>query len=67
MLVNDPETEKVLIDVTINGKKQLKRFWSKILKMDENNQYGQAMAKPLPYGCVKKQKKYRHWSSLIGY
>ena len=56
MLVNDPETEKVLIDVTINGKKQLKRFSSKILKMDENNQHGQAMAKPLPYGCVKKQK-----------
>ena len=25
--------------------------------MDENNQYGQAMAKPLPYGCVKKKDK----------
>ena len=24
--------------------------------MDENNQYGQAMAKPLPYGCIKKQE-----------
>ena len=24
--------------------------------MDENNQYGQAMTKPLPYGCIKKQK-----------
>ena len=23
--------------------------------MDENSQYGQAMAKPLPYGCIKKQ------------
>ena len=24
--------------------------------MDENNQYGMAMTKPLPYGCIKKQK-----------
>ena len=24
--------------------------------MDENNQYGQAMTKPLPYGCIKKKK-----------
>ena len=23
--------------------------------MDENNQYGQAMTKPLPYGYIKKQ------------
>ena len=23
--------------------------------MDENNQYGMAMTKPLPYGCVKKE------------
>ena len=25
--------------------------------MDENNQYGQAMTKPLPYGCIRKQKE----------
>ena len=24
--------------------------------MDENSQYGQAMTKPLPYGCIKKQE-----------
>ena len=24
--------------------------------MDENNQYGQAMTKALPYGCIKKQE-----------
>ena len=35
----------------------MKRFSSKIIKMDENNQYGQAMTKPLPYGCIKKKKK----------
>ena len=23
--------------------------------MDENNQYGMAVTKPLPYGCIKKQ------------
>ena len=30
--------------------------------MDEINQYGQAMTKPLPYGCIKKQK---HVSSIL--
>ena len=25
--------------------------------MDENNQYGFAMTKPLPYGCIKKKKQ----------
>ena len=25
--------------------------------MDENNQYEQAMTKPLPYGCIRKQKE----------
>ena len=24
--------------------------------MDESNQYWQAMTKPLPYGCIKKQE-----------
>ena len=35
----------------INGKNQ--RVISKILKLDENNQYGHAMTKPLPTGCIK--------------
>ena len=25
--------------------------------MDENNQYGQTMNKPLPYGCIKRKDK----------
>ena len=25
--------------------------------MDKNNQYGNAMTKPLPYVCIKKMKK----------
>ena len=29
---------------------------SKILKINENDQYGNATTKPLPYGCIKKQK-----------
>ena len=40
----------------IDGKKQRKRISNKILKMNEINQYGQAMTKPLPYGCFKKQE-----------
>ena len=30
-----------------------RRVISKILKLDENNQYGFAMAKPMPTGCIK--------------
>ena len=29
---------------------------TKILKLDENNQYGNAMTKPLPTGCIKDNK-----------
>ena len=32
---------------------EIKRVISKILKLDENNQYGHAMTKPLPTGCIK--------------
>ena len=35
----------------INGKNE--RVISKILTLDENNQYGHAMTKPLPTGCIK--------------
>ena len=47
------ENEKVIFK-TRDG--QLKRFSSKIIKMDENNQYGFAMTKLLPYGCIKKKE-----------
>ena len=36
---------------------QDKRMSAVILKMDENNQYGNAMTKPLPIGCIKKEPK----------
>ena len=38
ILLKDTDKEKVLIEIDIYGKKQLKRLSSKILKMDENNQ-----------------------------
>ena len=34
-----------------------KRVMTEILKMDKNNQYGNAMTKALPTGSVKKEKK----------
>ena len=46
ILIN--KNKKVLFDIYIKGKKQTKRISSKILKIDETNQYGQAMIKPLP-------------------
>ena len=36
-----------------------RRVISKILKFDENNQYGFAMTKPMPIGCIReKQSNY---------
>ena len=55
VLINENNEEKVIFDLTIDGKKQTKEISPKILKMDENNQYGMAMTKPLPYGCIKKR------------
>ena len=57
MLLNNADKEKVLVELEINEKKTTKCISSKILKMDENNQYGMAMTKPLPYGCIKKQNE----------
>ena len=37
ILLNDSEKEKLLAELNIDRKKQLKRVSSKILKMDENN------------------------------
>ena len=56
ILFSNKVNEKIIFDLEINGKKQIKRVSTKILKMDENNQYEQAMTKPLPYGCIKKTK-----------
>ena len=53
VLINKNENEKVIFDLLIDGKNLIKRISSKIIKMDENNQNGMAMTKPLPYGCIK--------------
>ena len=46
ILLKNPSSEKVLTEIgKEKGEKQLKRFSSKIVKMDENNQYAQAMTK----------------------
>ena len=52
LLLKDVKNEKVLFK-TVDG--QLKRFSSKIIKMDENNQYDMAMIRPLPYRCIKRR------------
>ena len=56
VLIDKNENKKVIFDLLIDNKKQTKRISSKIIKMDENNQYGMAMIKPLSYGCIKKKK-----------
>ena len=33
-----------------------KRVITKILKLDENNQYGFSMTKPMPTGCIKEKQ-----------
>ena len=53
MIVNN---EKVLFDLEVNCEKPAERISIKLLKMDESNQYGQAMRKPFPYGYIKKQE-----------
>ena len=53
LFLRDTKNEKFLFK-TANG--QLKWFSSKIIKMDENNQYGMAMTKQLSFGCIKRKK-----------
>ena len=44
---------KVVYNLKINKEKVKKRVITKILKLDENNHYGNGMTKPLPTGCIK--------------
>ena len=44
---------KVVFNVKMNNEKIKKRVITKILKLDENNQYANGMTKPLPTGCIK--------------
>ena len=61
LFLKDTKNEKVLFK-TADG--QLKQFSSKIIKMDENSQYGIAMTKPLPYGCIKRKNHTPNFEEL---
>ena len=61
LFLKDLDNEKVIFK-THDG--QLKRFSSKIIKIDENNQYGFVMTKPLPYGCIKKKENLPTFEEL---
>ena len=52
---------KVCYNLKLDGKEKYstKRVTSKILKLDENNQYGHAVTKPMPIDSIKK--KVRTW------
>ena len=57
------EDLKVVYRLQLNDEYEYhgRRVVSKILKMDKNNQYGQEMTKPLPTGCIKKEKTIPIW------
>ena len=61
LLLKDTKNEKVLFKT---GDGQLKRFSSKIIKMDKNNQYGMAMTRLLPYGCIKRKQTVPNFEQL---
>ena len=43
---------KAIYNLNLNNKKDDYRVITKILKLDENNQYGYAITKPMPTGCI---------------
>ena len=44
---------KIIYNLKMNNEKVKKRVITKIQKLDENNQYGNGMTKPLSTGCIK--------------
>ena len=52
-LLNKSFNYKVVYNLKMNNEKTKKKDITKILKLDENNQYGHGMTKPLPTGCIK--------------
>ena len=47
---------KVVYSLKLDNQKNFskKRIITKIVKLDENNQYGYAMTRPMPTGCIKQ-------------
>ena len=52
-LMNKDFNYKVVYNLEMNNEKIKKRVITKILNLDENNQYGSGMTKPLTTGCIK--------------
>ena len=44
---------EIVYNLKMNNEKVKKWVITKILKLEENNQYGNGMTKPLPTGCIK--------------
>ena len=51
--MNKDYNYKIIYNLKIDNEKFNKRVITKILKLDENNQYDNGMTKPLPPGCIK--------------
>ena len=60
---------KVCYNSKLNDDKEYmqKRVITKILKLEENNQFGNGMTKPLPTGCIKENSdvSWRTFNSLL--
>ena len=56
MIVKIDFKYKIAYNLKIDNQKSKKRIITKILKLDENNQYGHGMTKSLPTGCIKENK-----------
>ena len=60
---------KVIYNLRVDGEKkpQKRGLISKILKLDENNQYGFTMTKPMPTGCIKEypSPSFREFNLLL--
>ena len=64
--LNKDYNYKVCYQLKLDDEKDYlaRRVISKILKLHENNQYGFAMTKPMPTGCIKKEPDPT-WRTLI--
>ena len=51
--MNEDFNYKFIYNSKMNNEKVKKRVITKILKLDENNQYGNGLTKPLLTGCIK--------------
>ena len=59
------DKHKLIFYSKINDVNKKKRITTKILKIDKNNQYRQAMTKPLCYSCIKKKKEKKKTPTLL--